>query len=82
MPNFAAHQTPPFLSNLLTRNPVLRPPHSTPCCLLAGGKEDELRKVGYNKYKSVSPSAFGLSGRKAIAVVRAAGGGAKGSGWV
>ncbi|KAL4444953.1 hypothetical protein ABPG77_004003 [Micractinium sp. CCAP 211/92] len=38
-----------------------------------GGKEDELRKVGYNKYKSVSPSAFGLSGRKAIAVVRAAG---------
>ncbi|KAL4448020.1 hypothetical protein ABPG75_005239 [Micractinium tetrahymenae] len=38
-----------------------------------GGKEDELRKVGYNKYKSVSPSAFGLTGRKAIAIVRAAG---------
>ncbi|KAK9846465.1 hypothetical protein WJX81_004557 [Elliptochloris bilobata] len=38
-----------------------------------GGKDDKVRAVGLKKYSSVSPSAFGLVGRKRIAVIRSAG---------
>eukprot|EP00195_Chlamydomonas_chlamydogama_P015757 CAMPEP_0202909918 /NCGR_PEP_ID=MMETSP1392-20130828/50619_1 /ASSEMBLY_ACC=CAM_ASM_000868 /TAXON_ID=225041 /ORGANISM="Chlamydomonas chlamydogama, Strain SAG 11-48b" /LENGTH=725 /DNA_ID=CAMNT_0049599831 /DNA_START=187 /DNA_END=2361 /DNA_ORIENTATION=- len=38
-----------------------------------GGKPDELRKVELRKYAKVSPSAFGLKGKKRIVVLRAAG---------
>eukprot|EP01025_Chloroclados_australasicus_P018312 TRINITY_DN19527_c1_g3_i1.p1 TRINITY_DN19527_c1_g3~~TRINITY_DN19527_c1_g3_i1.p1 ORF type:complete len:724 (-),score=114.15 TRINITY_DN19527_c1_g3_i1:175-2346(-) len=38
-----------------------------------GGKKDQVRKVGIKKYAWVSPSAFGLNGRKCIAVLRTSG---------
>ncbi|KAK9824686.1 hypothetical protein WJX72_012391 [[Myrmecia] bisecta] len=38
-----------------------------------GGKPDKLRGVSLKKYASVNPSAFGLVGRKMIAVIRTAG---------
>lgn len=38
-----------------------------------GGKKDKLRSVGLGKYNKVSPGAFGLKGKKTIAVVRSAG---------
>lgn len=37
------------------------------------GKPDELRRVGIRKYSAVGRSAFGLNGRKKIAVLRTAG---------
>ena len=45
-----------------------------------GGKEDQVRQVGYKKYRKVSPTAFGIgAGKKAVAVVRASGGITNGS---
>lgn len=38
-----------------------------------GGKEDEVAKVGLSRYSKVSRSAFGLNGKKRIAVLRAGG---------
>jgi len=38
-----------------------------------GGKEDEYRFVKFGRYKKVSRSAFGIDGKKTIAVVRTAG---------
>eukprot|EP00879_Flechtneria_rotunda_P016300 GHRR01017055.1.p1 GENE.GHRR01017055.1~~GHRR01017055.1.p1 ORF type:complete len:674 (+),score=260.41 GHRR01017055.1:690-2711(+) len=38
-----------------------------------GGKDDEVAKVGLSKYSRVSRSAFGLNGKKRIAVLRAGG---------
>lgn len=38
-----------------------------------GGKPDQVRKVGLRKYASVSPSAFGLSGKKRVALLRTSG---------
>lgn len=38
-----------------------------------GGKKDQVRKVGLKKYASVSPGAFGLKGKKVVAVLRASG---------
>lgn len=68
---------PPPAWHALPRHAHVSAPRPCPrahlSCSAAGGKEDELRKVAYGRYKSVSPSAFGLGGRKAIAVVRAAG---------
>lgn len=37
------------------------------------GKEDELRFVKFKRYKNVSPKAFGLGGKKTIAIVRTSG---------
>jgi protease-4 len=37
------------------------------------GKEDELRFVRLKRYRKVSPSAFGLNGKKTIAIVRCSG---------
>lgn len=44
------------------------------------GKEDELRFVKLKKYAKVSPSAFGLNGKKTIAIVRTSGAILPGSG--
>ncbi|KAL3146137.1 hypothetical protein ABBQ38_015479 [Trebouxia sp. C0009 RCD-2024] len=38
-----------------------------------GGKKDKLRSVTLKKYAKVSPGAFGLRGRKTIAIVRSSG---------
>ncbi|DBA80897.1 hypothetical protein WJX77_008755 [Trebouxia sp. C0004] len=38
-----------------------------------GGKADKLRSVSLKKYGKTSPSAFGLTGRKTIAIVRSSG---------
>eukprot|EP00882_Tetradesmus_deserticola_P001055 GHRQ01001141.1.p1 GENE.GHRQ01001141.1~~GHRQ01001141.1.p1 ORF type:complete len:653 (+),score=373.33 GHRQ01001141.1:173-1960(+) len=38
-----------------------------------GGKEDEVAKVGLSRYSKVSRGAFGLNGKKRIAVLRAGG---------
>ena len=37
------------------------------------GKDDELRFVRFKRYKKVSPKAFGLGGKKTIAIVRTSG---------
>lgn len=39
----------------------------------AENEDKQLRKVGIKKYQKVSPSAFGLNGKKRIAVLRTAG---------
>lgn len=44
------------------------------------GKDDELRFVRLQRYRKVSPSAFGLHGKKTIAVVRTSGAIVGGSG--
>lgn len=36
-------------------------------------KKEKVKKVTLRRYTSVSPSAFGLNGRQAIAIVRASG---------
>lgn len=44
------------------------------------GKDDELRFVRLKRYRKVSPSAFGLNGKKTIAIVRTSGAIVGGSG--
>ena len=48
------------------------------------GKEDELRFVRFKRYRKVSPKAFGLGGKKTIAIIRTSGAivGGEGSGGV
>eukprot|EP00798_Chlamydomonas_sp_ICE-L_P004080 gene4080-14177_t len=38
-----------------------------------GGKDDEVRSVGLKKYSKVSPTVFGLAGKKKIVVLRTSG---------
>jgi len=41
------------------------------CCVCC--QEDQVRKVGLSRYSRVSRTAFGLNGKKRIAVLRAGG---------
>lgn len=38
-----------------------------------GGKDDQVRKVTLQRYQKVSPSVFGLTGKKKVVVLRTSG---------
>lgn len=42
-------------------------------CVLCPSQDDQVRKVGLSRYSRVSRTAFGLNGKKRIAVLRAGG---------
>lgn len=46
---------------------------SNGCSLACPVQEDQVRKVGLSRYGRVSRTAFGLNGKKRIAVLRAGG---------
>jgi hypothetical protein len=47
--------------------------HRLCCAVLSGVQDDQVRKVGLSRYSRVSRTAFGLNGKKRIAVLRAGG---------